>query len=41
MSSVPSMIRILAVDDHALLCKGLAPSDTKLVSMRSQNEGAL
>ena len=46
MSSVPSMIRILAVDDHALLRKGLAATinaepDLKLVAEASSGEEAI
>jgi DNA-binding NarL/FixJ family response regulator len=46
MSSVPSMIRILAVDDHALLRKGLAAvvnaePDMKLVAEASNGEEAI
>ena len=46
MSSVPGMIRILAVDDHALLRKGLAAvvnaePDMKLVAEASNGEEAV
>ena len=46
MSSVPSMIRILAVDDHALLRKGIAATinaepDMKLVAEASNGEEAI
>jgi DNA-binding NarL/FixJ family response regulator len=46
MSSVPSMIRILAVDDHALLRKGIAAvinaePDMKLVAEASNGEEAI
>jgi DNA-binding NarL/FixJ family response regulator len=46
MSSVPSMIRILAVDDHALLRKGIAAvinaePDMKLVAEASNGEDAI
>jgi len=46
MNSVPSMIRILAVDDHALLRKGLAAvvnaePDMKLVAEAANGEDAL
>ena len=46
MNSVPSMIRILAVDDHALLRKGLAAVvnaelDMKLVAEAANGEDAL
>jgi hypothetical protein len=41
MSSVPSMIRVPAVDDHALFRKSLAVSPTKWFSMRFLQEGAL
>jgi YesN/AraC family two-component response regulator len=46
MSSVAGMIRILAVDDHALLRKGLAASinaepDMKLVAEASNGEEAI
>ena len=46
MSSVPGMIRILAVDDHALLRKGLAATinaepDMKLVAEASNGEEAI
>jgi DNA-binding NarL/FixJ family response regulator len=46
MSSVPSMIRILAVDDHALLRRGLAAVvnaelDMKLVAEASNGEEAI
>jgi DNA-binding NarL/FixJ family response regulator len=46
MSNVPKMIRILAVDDHALLRKGLAAvvnaePDMKLVAEASNGEDAI
>ncbi|MFZ0517766.1 MAG: response regulator transcription factor [Acidobacteriaceae bacterium] len=46
MSSVPGMIRILAVDDHALLRKGLAAvvnaePDMKLIAEASNGEEAV
>ncbi len=46
MSSVPGMIRILAVDDHALLRKGIAATinaepDMKLVAEASNGEEAI
>lgn len=46
MSSIPGLIRILAVDDHALLRKGLAASinaepDMKLVAQASNGEEAI
>ena len=46
MSSVPGMIRILAVDDHALLRKGVAATinaelDMKLVAEASNGEEAI
>src|SRR5271156_3199380 len=46
MTGVPSMIRILAVDDHALLRKGLAAvinaePDMKLVAEASNGEAAI
>ncbi len=46
MSSIPGLIRILAVDDHALLRKGLAATinaepDMKLVAEASNGEGAI
>src|SRR5580698_995449 len=46
MSSIPCMIRILAVDDHALLRKGLAATinaepDMKLVAEASNGEEAI
>ena len=41
MSSIPGMIQILAVDDHALLHKGVTANHEKQVSMRSQQGGAL
>ena len=46
MSSVPSMIRILSVDDHTLLRKGVAAvvnaePDLKLVAEASNGEGAI
>ena len=46
MSSVPGMIRILAVDDHALLRKGIAAvinaePDMKLVAEASNGEEAI
>jgi DNA-binding NarL/FixJ family response regulator len=46
MSSVPSMIRILAVDDHALLRKGIAAvinaePDMKLVAEAANGEEAI
>lgn len=46
MSNVPSMIRILAVDDHSLLRKGLAAvinaePDMKLVAEASNGEDAI
>ena len=46
MSSAPGMIRILAVDDHALLRKGLAAvvnaePDMKLVAEGSNGEEAV
>jgi DNA-binding NarL/FixJ family response regulator len=46
MSSVPSMIRILSVDDHALLRKGVAAvvnaePDLKLVAEASNGEEAI
>ena len=33
MSSIPSMVRILAVDDHPQLREGLVPPHTKRVSV--------
>jgi DNA-binding NarL/FixJ family response regulator len=46
MSSIPNMIRVLAVDDHALLRKGLAAvlnaePDMKLVAEASTGEEAI
>jgi len=46
MSSIPGLIRILAVDDHALLRKGLAATinaepDMKLVAEASNGEEAI
>jgi len=46
MSSIPGMIRILAVDDHALLRKGIAATinaepDMKLVAEASNGEEAV
>jgi DNA-binding NarL/FixJ family response regulator len=46
MSGVPSMIRILAVDDHALLRKGIAATinaepDMKLVAEASTGDEAI
>jgi len=46
MNSVPSMIRILAVDDHALLRKGIAATINaepvmKLVAEASNGEEAI
>ena len=46
MSNIPRMIRILAVDDHALLRKGLAAvinaePDLKLVAEASNGEEAI
>src|ERR1700733_11727077 len=46
MSSIPGLIRILAVDDHALLRKGLAATinaepDMKLVAEASSGEEAI
>jgi DNA-binding NarL/FixJ family response regulator len=46
MSNIPSMIRVLAVDDHALLRKGLAAvvnaePDMKLVAEASNGEDAI
>ena len=46
MSSVPGMIRVLAVDDHALLRKGIAAvvnaePDMKLIAQASNGEEAI
>ena len=39
MSGVPSMVRILSVDDHPLLRKGIAPSHTKRVQCGPNKRG--